>query len=125
MLPRHPRELTAAVTGECDPALRAVLADVIEEVGLVHAARPETMAPDVLLAVVSCNDATGVITSARSRAGGAPVVAILAMSDVQTAARAMAAGASACYALDTSLDRLYAILLAVLRERLAGSRRPA
>jgi hypothetical protein len=62
--------------------------------------------PDLVLVAVEPGHVTLRVAAARERARGAPVLAILRCSDAALASRALAAGAHAFYALDTSLEYL-------------------
>jgi DNA-binding NtrC family response regulator len=69
------------------------------------------------------------LAAARDRARGAPVVAVLRSSDVEVANLALAGGAHAFYALDTSFEYLRDTVRVLLgldaaRKRRTTSRRP-
>ena len=70
--------------------------------------------PDLVLVAVEPGRVRHRLTAARHRAGGAPVVALLRSSDAELASGALAAGAHAFHALDTSLDYLRDTVLILL-----------
>ncbi|HEY3352752.1 MAG TPA: hypothetical protein VGQ83_05860 [Polyangia bacterium] len=83
--------------------MRHVLRGLGFKLGAVVAGEPP---PDLVLVAVEHGHVTLRVAAARERAHGAPVLAILRLSDAKLAGRALAAGAHACYALDTSLEYL-------------------
>lgn len=104
---RTSRRVRAVLLGTTDASLRSVLADVLGEVG-VEVGGDST--PDLVLAVVDRDDVKEVVAGARERGGGCPIIAILTLTDDRLEARAIAAGAHACCALDRPLDRLKSAL---------------
>jgi DNA-binding NarL/FixJ family response regulator len=70
--------------------------------------------PDLVLVAVERGHVSLRLAAARDRARGAPVVAVLRSSDAALASRALAAGAHAFHALDTSLERLRDMVLVLL-----------
>ncbi len=94
----------AVVVGDCDAACRALLEDVLADLGIAlddHVRQ----APELALAIVEYDDVAAV-TQARGLAGAAPVVAILPMRDGRLARKALGAGADAFHALDTPIGLL-------------------
>jgi hypothetical protein len=99
------------VVGEAEPALHALLADVLADVPLAvspagaaadEAARP----PRVILAIGDRARLDELIGQARQDGRGVPVVAVLPLFDERDARQAIAAGAAACCALDAPLGEL-------------------
>jgi hypothetical protein len=105
---------SAGIVGECDAALQGVLREVLAELGATCEDQSPPIPPDLVFAIVSSEDATAVLTAARLLASGRPIVAILPMRDEALAELAILFGASASYALDTPLDRLRAIVEALV-----------
>lgn len=106
-------------------AFQALLVDVLRDlrVELEFEGGPgESGRPDLVFAMVRQGDVFGVIELARRAAGGAPIVAVMALSDVKVAQRAELGGANAVCALDGPLDDLRRALLQAL-ERQALRRR--
>jgi hypothetical protein len=109
-----------ALLGETDEPLKAVLFDVLAELGL-SADHDLTHPPDLVLAMVTRDDATAVLTAARTLAGRTPIVAILALTDEALSELSLAFGAATCYALDRPLDRLRAVVRTLLADRLRAT----
>jgi hypothetical protein len=107
------RRRRAVIVGESERPLVELLSDVLADIDItvqVDAtsdgdAEPP-VAPDMVLVVVGRDDVAGVFGRARALAAGAPVVAILPFHDERLMRRSFAFGASACYSLDSSLEKL-------------------
>jgi DNA-binding NtrC family response regulator len=87
--------------------------------------RSREQRPDLVLVAVERGQVDRRLAAARDRARGAPVVAVLRSSDVELAGDALAAGAHAFHALDTSLEYLRATVLILLGLNAARDRRVA
>jgi hypothetical protein len=102
--------------------LRHVLRDLGFRLGAGLSCGPP---PDLVLVAVEPGHVTLRLAAARERARGAPVIAMLRTSDASLASRALAAGAHAFHALDTSLEQLRDTVLILLGLHAAWERRPA
>lgn len=103
----EPTTLSIICLGAVDDALRALVRDVLGDQGLrIYFAPRWHHAPDLVLAGVRQWDVTAVMSSARQVAGAVPILAILPINDERLVQLACAAGAWACFALDTPLARL-------------------
>jgi DNA-binding NarL/FixJ family response regulator len=92
-----------------------VLRHVLRELGFhLGAALLDEAPPDLLLVAVERGHVTLRLAAARERARGAPVIALLQTSDGDLAHRALAAGAHAFYACDTSFEYLRQSVLLLL-----------
>ena len=80
--------------------------------------------PDLVLVAVERGHATLRVAAARECARGAPVIALLRTSDLALANYALAAGAHAFHALDTSLELLRDTVLILRRLDAASPRCP-
>jgi hypothetical protein len=96
--------------------LPSVVGDVLRGLGfrLRVALLREPPSPDLVLVAVERGQVSLRLAAARDRARGAPVVAVLRASDAALASRALAAGAHAFHALDTSLEHLRDTVLILL-----------
>ena len=102
--------------GAGEAPLPRVLGDVLRDLGfrLGGTLLGDPPAPDLVLVAVERGQVSLRLAAARDRARGAPVVAVLRSSDAALASRALAAGAHAFHALDTSLERLRDTVLVLL-----------
>jgi DNA-binding NarL/FixJ family response regulator len=107
-----------------DESLRALLSDVLEDMGLsLRSSGAETGAetgarPDVVLALVQREESVPrVLRVAGDEAGAAPVVALLPFEDERLRRLAMSLGARDCYALGTPLEVLKRLLRNLMGER--------
>ena len=107
------RRFTAGFVGPDLDAVRSLLCDGLDDIGIAPA-QPGEEPPDLVFAIVDRADPAEVVVEAVVAAGTAPVVAVLSLADEIDAAQAMAAGARACYALSRSLDELRAAVIEVL-----------
>jgi hypothetical protein len=104
------RTFTAAVLGAEDVAVRDLLRDGLDVVGVTTLyAWPAR--GDVVLAFVDRGDPTEIVSLARGAARGAPVVAILPFLDDDLVRKALLAGAFACCTLARPLDELRAAVI--------------
>jgi DNA-binding NarL/FixJ family response regulator len=104
-------QLVGAGDGPFPGVVRHVLRNLGFRVGVTGSQEPP---PDLLLVAVERGHVTRRIAAARARAHGAPIVAVLRNSDGELASRALAAGAHAFHALDTSDAYLRATVLTLL-----------
>jgi len=120
------RRLRAVVFGDSD-ALRGLLVDMLRDLRVeLEFADGGGARPDLVFAVVRQGDVFGVIELARRAAFGAPIVAVMALSDPKVAQRAALGGANAICALDGPLDDLrHALLRALERQALLRDAQPA
>ena len=105
-----------------DESLRALLSDVLEDMGLsLRSSGEEAGAgarPDVVLALVQREESVPrVLRVAGDEAGAAPVVALLPFEDERLRRLAMSLGARDCYALGTPLEVLKRLLRNLMGER--------
>jgi hypothetical protein len=116
--------------GEIHERLQELLGDVVGELGaelmvteeraLPPARAHEGSAPDLVLVVVGRHDLDLLVTEAKQRARGAPVLAILPILDGPRTHQILQLGADATYELATPLRELRATLVRLLRERRHG-----
>jgi hypothetical protein len=97
---------TARIVGRGRSALGILLSEVLRELDVGLCDRDDV---DLILALITHEDVAEVIPP-HPRAS---VIAILPVGDERLAKRAIACGAAACWALDTSLDLLRALLRTV------------
>lgn len=100
------RKLKAAVLGETRefvPLLVDVMRDLRVELELMESG---TGRPDLVFAMVRQGDVFGILELARRAAFGAPVVAVMPLSDSRMAQRASLGGAHVVCSLDGPLDGL-------------------
>ena len=101
-----------------DESLRALLSDVLEDMGLLLRGSGAGARPDVVLALVQREDSVPrVLRVAGDEAGAAPVVVLLPFEDERLRQLAMSLGARDCYALGTPLERLKRLLHHLVGER--------
>jgi hypothetical protein len=110
--------LHVALLGDADESLKAVLEDVLAELGLATDS-DLTHVPALVLAFVTRDDAVNILTAARTFAARAPIVAVSALTDEPLAEISVAFGAAAYYALDRPLDRLRAVVRTLLPDRVS------
>ncbi|HEY3353528.1 MAG TPA: hypothetical protein VGQ83_09785 [Polyangia bacterium] len=116
-------ERQAAWVADGDEPCSGILAQVLRGLGFrLGVALLEEPPPDVLLVAVERGHVILRLAVARERARGAPVIAVLPTSDGELARRAIAAGADAYYACDTSLTRLRETVLVLLGLKPARAR---
>jgi hypothetical protein len=114
-----PKPTQAVLVGASNQRLQELLKDTLKEIGVeLRAPQGKATPADIVLAVVGKDDTERAVAEARRGAGRGLVVAILPFEDPHRARQAMAAGASATYALDAPLGRLRAQLLRLLGEPL-------
>jgi hypothetical protein len=107
------RTFTAAVLGAEEVAVRDLLRDGLDAVGVTTLyAWPAR--GDVVLAFVDRGDPTEIVSLARGAARGAPVVAILPFLDDDLVRKASLAGAFACCSLARPLDELRAVVIGAI-----------
>ena len=112
--------------GAGDQRFPGMVSGVLRDLGLRSGTRrSQELTPDLVLVAVERGRVDRRLAAARDRARGAPVVAVLRSSDVELASGALAAGAHAVHALDTSLDYLRDTVLVLLGLDAARDRRPA
>jgi hypothetical protein len=116
-------QMYAAVVGTDDPQVCSLLTDVLRDINLEVRPTVEESAPDVVLAMVDRINGVRAVTEARAAHRGVPLVAILPLGTHRLATRAIAAGAQACYMMDMPIDRLRGLLLALLRDAPATSKK--
>jgi DNA-binding NarL/FixJ family response regulator len=114
------------VAGARDEPFPGRLPHVLRDLGLgLETGRSREGPPDLVLVAVEHGQVNRRLAAARERARGAPVIALLRDSDVELAGLALAAGAHAFHALDTSLDHLRAAVLILLNLNSARDHRVA
>jgi hypothetical protein len=110
----RPRRLSAVLFGESD-AFRALLVDVLGDMRVELETHEGGQArPDLVFAMVRQGDVFGVLELAKRAAHGAPIVAVMALSDAKVAQRAGLGGAHIICALDEPLDGLRRALVEAL-----------
>ena len=111
----RPPARRAVLVGTTDPQVSSLLTDVLRDIQLDVEIFGESAAlPDVVLAMVDSADGVRAIVDARARFPRVPVVAILTLGTHRLGTRAVAAGAQACFMLDMPIDRLRALITALL-----------
>src|SRR6266511_1674632 len=126
-----PRAARAMLVGASDQRLRELLTDIFDELG-IELCTPESVADaaagggmvDFAVAVVGRDDLARILAEARRLTGQAPVIAILSLDDPRRAKQAIACGADAVYALDTSLGGFRTELIRLISRR-SGQERPS
>jgi hypothetical protein len=108
------RRIRAAVVGESAPGLERLLSDVLGELDLSVQLVATVREAEIVFAVVTAENVVATIVTARS--AGGEVIALLPISDDRVSRRALDCGARACYALDSPLQRLSFLLMAVLMD---------
>lgn len=94
-----------------DESLRALLSDVLGDMGLLLRTPGGGGRADVVLALVQREDSVPrVLRAAGDEAGAAPVVVLLPFEDERLRRLAMSLGARGCYALGTPLEALKRLL---------------
>jgi RNA polymerase sigma-70 factor, ECF subfamily len=113
----------ARAMGAGEEPFPGVLRHVLRDLGFhMGAALLQEPPPDLLLVAVERGHVTRRLAAARERARGAPVIAVLRTSDRELASRALAAGAHAFVACDTSLEYLRKAALLLLGLNATGAR---
>jgi hypothetical protein len=103
----------ALLNGASEP-LQRLLEDVLKDGGIRHEfVRSLAGAVDAAVVMVTWGEDIRVVSAARARAAGVPLLVILPFSDDQLAERVLGCGAQAWYALDTPLARLRALFVAL------------
>jgi hypothetical protein len=98
-----------------DEPFPKVLHHVLRALGFhLGAGRSDGPPPDLVLVAIDRGHVTLRVAAAREHARGAPVIALLQTSDAALASYALAAGAHAFHALDTSLELLRSTALILL-----------
>ena len=101
-----------------DESLRALLSDVLADMGLCLRGAGAGGRADVVLALVQREDSMPrVLRVAGEEAGAAPVVVLLPFEDDRLRRLAMSLGARDCYALGTPLEVLKQTLRELVGER--------
>jgi hypothetical protein len=120
------RVLRAGLFGEAE-AFRALLVDVLRDLRVeLEFHEPGGAKPDLVFAMVRQGDVFGVLELARRGAYGAPIVAVMALTDAKVEQRAVLGGAHIVCALDGPLDRLRdALIDALARQALRRGPAPA
>ncbi len=111
------RRLRAMLFGESDD-FRALLIDVLRDLRVELDFLEQSLSrPDLVFAMVRQGDVFGVLELARRAAYGAPIVAVMSLSDPKLAQRADLGGANTICALDGPLDDLRRALLKALERQ--------
>jgi len=118
--------MRGGLVGAGDPRFSGIVRHLLRGLGLrAGPGRAREAGPDLVLVAVERGQVNRRLAAARDRARGAPVVAVLRSSDVELANLALAGGAHAFYALDTSFEYLRDTVLTLLGLHAAGERRTA
>ena len=99
--------------GTTQPGLKRLLADVLDDVGLGFESETRPEHADLVFALVRADDVVSRICHLK-QAGVPRVVALLAVRDARVARRALDAGASVCFALDSPVEQLGFDVLALV-----------
>lgn len=102
---------TQVVLHGADESLRALLSDVLGDMGLTLCGRADEARPDVVLALVQRGESVSrVLQVAGNESGLTPVVVLLPFDDERLRRSALNLGARGCYALGTPLEELKGLL---------------
>ncbi|WP_338023445.1 DNA-binding response regulator [Archangium primigenium] len=94
-----------------DESLRALLRDVLDDMGIRLAPEEDAARPDVVLALVEREDSVSrVLQEVAEASGPTPVLVLLPFEDARLRCLAMRLGARGCYALGTPLESLKRLL---------------
>jgi DNA-binding NarL/FixJ family response regulator len=119
VLPAMRHQVCGEVVRAGNAPVAAIVRHVLGDLGLRSG---PARSPDLVLVAVEPGRVRRRLTAARHRAGGAPVVALLRSSDAALASGALAAGAHAFHALDTSPEYLRETVLVLLALKAASDR---
>jgi hypothetical protein len=94
------------VVGEIDERLQNLLAATLADAGADILATGSGDRPDLVLVMLDRFETVDAVVHARVRGRGAPVIALLPLTDPVWAHGAMIAGAVDCWALDRPMEEL-------------------